>query len=57
MATDPVCGIQVDEARAIDAGRVSGHGGERYLFYSPRCKTRFDADPAAALDADQVQAP
>ena len=56
VATDPVCGMQVDEARAVDAGRVSSHGGERYFFCNPRCKTRFDADPAAVLRGDRTAA-
>ena len=43
MATDPVCGMQVDERQA--AG-TSEHQGETYYFCSPRCKQQFDQDPA-----------
>ena len=46
---DPVCGMQVDEAGARAAGRVSRHGSATYFFCNPHCKTRFDADPTAAL--------
>jgi Cu+-exporting ATPase len=50
VAIDPVCGMQVDEAQARAAGRVSMHGGSEYFFCNPRCQTRFANDPAAALD-------
>ena len=51
MATDPVCGMQVDEARARAAERVTTYDGRAYYFCNPRCKTRFEADPAATLRA------
>jgi Cu+-exporting ATPase len=43
MATDPVCGMDVDPATA--AGQ-SEFRGTTYSFCSATCKQRFDADPA-----------
>ncbi len=47
-ATDPVCHMKVDPAKA--AGK-SEHGGETYHFCSPGCKKKFDADPHRFLGA------
>jgi Cu+-exporting ATPase len=41
-ATDPVCGMTVDPARA--AGRVE-HGGQTVYFCSAICRSRFEAAP------------
>jgi len=46
VATDPVCGMEVDERRAAAAGRTSGYQGETYSFCSEGCRKRFDAEPA-----------
>lgn len=43
MAIDPVCGMEVDPARA--AGQ-SEYQGKTYYFCAASCKSRFDADPA-----------
>ena len=40
--TDPVCGMQVDPAKA--AG-TSQYQGQTYYFCSKGCKTKFDANP------------
>jgi YHS domain-containing protein len=42
MATDPVCGMQVNEQSA--AG-TSEHQGKTYFFCSPVCKSKFDKNP------------
>ncbi len=42
--TDPVCGMQVDPAKAAGS---SQHAGDTYYFCSSACKTRFDQNPAA----------
>ncbi len=42
MATDPVCGMQVDEKTAA---LKSEHGGQTYYFCSPGCKRSFDQTP------------
>src|ERR1700704_3664818 len=44
MATDPVCGMQVDERTA--AGSSVFEGGN-YYFCCAGCKNKFDANPAA----------
>jgi Cu+-exporting ATPase len=56
VATDPVCGMRVDEARARAAGRVATHAGTAYFFCNPRCKARFEADPAGTLQAAAARA-
>ena len=39
---DPVCGMRVDEWTAPAS---TEHAGRRYVFCSPRCLVRFEADP------------
>jgi len=46
-ATDPICGMSVDTAKAKAAGRTSTHGGRTYYFCAPGGKETFDKDPAA----------
>jgi uncharacterized membrane protein YraQ (UPF0718 family)/YHS domain-containing protein len=40
-ATDPVCGMTVDRARALTAE----HGGRTYFFCSEDCRGEFERDP------------
>ena len=40
-ARDPVCGMQVDPAKA----RSSEHDGQHYYFCGQGCQRRFDAEP------------
>ena len=40
---DPVCGMEVEDTAGAPS---STSGGRRYIFCSPRCKQKFDADPA-----------
>ncbi|MDQ7820742.1 MAG: YHS domain-containing protein [Armatimonadota bacterium] len=42
MATDPVCGMQVDERKA--AG-TSVYRGQTFYFCSSGCKAAFDKEP------------
>ena len=42
---DPVCGMEVDQARAKAAGRTAVHRGTSLFFCSDLCKKRFDANP------------
>ncbi len=42
MAKDPVCGMEVDEAKAAGS---SAYKGQTYYFCAPVCKKEFDADP------------
>src|SRR5512137_2202320 len=48
-ATDPVCGMTVDEAEAKAVNRLSQYQGRAYCFCSDGCKKKFDADPAKYL--------
>lgn len=43
MAKDPVCGMEIDPAKA--AGSVE-YEGQTYYFCSPSCQQAFQADPA-----------
>ncbi len=42
MATDPICGMAVDETRAQF---VSEHAGAKFYFCSQNCKAVFEKDP------------
>ncbi|MCW2966425.1 MAG: hypothetical protein JWM71_197 [Solirubrobacteraceae bacterium] len=42
-ATDPVCGMKVDRAKA----RSTRHDGRVVYFCGPGCQTRFEADPGS----------
>jgi RND family efflux transporter MFP subunit len=46
---DPICGMDVDEAKAKAAGRTSTYGGKTYYFCAEGCKKRFDEDPKRYL--------
>ena len=47
MATDPVCGMQVDERTAASS---SVFEGSHYYFCSTGCKAKFDSNPSAYID-------
>jgi YHS domain-containing protein len=40
-ATDPVCGLRIDRARALRAD----HAGRAFFFCSDRCRKEFEEDP------------
>ena len=42
MATDPVCGMRVDEKTAA---ATSTYLGKTYYFCAEECKTKFDENP------------
>lgn len=46
MKTDPVCGMQVDPAKAVGS---SEYQGQTYYFCSKGCKDKFDANPGQYL--------
>ncbi len=48
MATDPVCGMQVDS----ESKHHVEHAGEHYYFCSKNCRDKFQANPAAYSKAD-----
>jgi RND family efflux transporter MFP subunit len=56
-AVDPVCGMEVQEAKAKAAGLVSEQGGATWFFCSPRCKQAFDRDQKAAAAGTAGGAP
>ena len=49
QAKDPVCGMDVEKAKAKTAGRTSQYQGNTYYFCSDHCKKEFDKNPAAFL--------
>ena len=42
MAKDPVCGMEVDEAKAA---ATSTYAGKTYYFCATGCKKEFDQSP------------
>jgi len=54
VATDPVCGMSVDPAKA--AGSFT-HGGKAYYFCSQHCLGSFKADPERYLGGGQAGQP
>jgi YHS domain-containing protein len=47
MATDPVCGMDVDEATAK---HKTEYRGQTYYLCAPGCKKAFEGDPETYLD-------
>jgi membrane fusion protein, copper/silver efflux system len=43
---DPICGMDVDPAKAKAANRTSVYQGKTYFFCSDHCKKTFDTEPA-----------
>jgi len=50
MTTDPVCGMELEEASA--AAEVE-HQGNRYYFCSDSCKEAFQDHPERYVDTGQ----
>ena len=46
MERDPVCGMQVDPAKAAGTSEVDG---KTIYFCSKGCKAKFDANPSQFL--------
>jgi Cu+-exporting ATPase len=51
LATDPVCGMQVDPATAA---ATSDYQGKTYYFCAVGCKTRFDKNPQSYIGAPEA---
>ena len=51
MATDPVCGMQVNEATGKHRSELEG---KTYFFCSAGCRTKFEANPAIYLHKAQA---
>ena len=49
IATDPVCGMEVD---MDNAQYVAEHNGQRFYFCSRGCMLDFQDDPERYLDPD-----
>jgi len=47
VSIDPICGMEVEHARAKARKLISEHNGETIYFCNPNCKKTFDADPEA----------
>ena len=47
MATDPVCGMEIDEE---EAEARAEHEGKTFFFCSESCKEQFESDPEAFAD-------
>jgi membrane fusion protein, copper/silver efflux system len=47
MSIDPVCGMEVENARARARGLTSVHDGRTIYFCNPGCKEKFDQNPDA----------
>ena len=45
MATDPVCGMQVEPAQASEKGLTAEHEGQTYYFCGKGCMLDFKDDP------------
>jgi Cu+-exporting ATPase len=54
MAKDPVCGMDVDPARAAAAW---DYEGQRYYFCHPACRSKFESDPRRYLSARETHDP
>ncbi len=46
MTRDAVCGMEIDEAAAEQAGLASEYEDRVYHFCSNQCKAKFDHTPA-----------
>jgi Cu+-exporting ATPase len=45
IATDPVCGMQVDTTQAAEKGLTADHNGVTYYFCGKGCMLDFKEDP------------
>jgi YHS domain-containing protein len=50
MATDPVCGMRVDEEEALAMNLVSDYGDRTYCFCSEGCMEEFNREPQAYIE-------
>jgi membrane fusion protein, copper/silver efflux system len=45
VSRDPVCGMEVEEAKARATGQISSYQGRTYYFCNEDCKRQFDRAP------------
>jgi Cu+-exporting ATPase len=50
MASDPVCGMEVNREVASAQALTSDYNGETYFFCGKGCKLDFGEDPAKFFD-------
>ena len=50
MARDPVCGMDVDEAKAA---ATADYKGTTYYFCNPGCKKTFEEDPTKYVGGNE----
>ena len=50
MTTDPVCGMEVEEAKAA---ATSEYKGKKYYFCAVGCKKAFDQNPEKYLSKEE----
>ena len=48
---DPVCGMTVDPAQAVEKGLTRSHEGTEYAFCGEGCLLEFGDEPSKYLDA------
>jgi membrane fusion protein, copper/silver efflux system len=46
MTRDPVCGMSLDQEKAIAGGLTESYRGETFVFCSDKCHKQFLQDPA-----------
>lgn len=51
LVKDPVCGMMIDPKSA--KGGSTQHNGETFYFCNPRCKEKFQREPAKYLSAEK----
>jgi Cu+-exporting ATPase len=54
-AVDPVCGMKV--SRSSPKGGTASYRGELYYFCNPKCRQKFEAEPARFLEPPKAVAP
>jgi Cu(I)/Ag(I) efflux system membrane fusion protein len=45
MSKDPVCGMSVDEGKAVTSGMLAAYGNKTFYFCMDRCKKEFEKEP------------
>ena len=56
MATDPVCGMQVEPVAAEAKGLKAEHNGQTYYFSGKGCMLDFKEDPEPYFAPDYTPA-
>lgn len=54
MKKDPVCGMQVDDKKAM---ATSTYKGQHYAFCGQECKDKFDKNPERYAQPNPIQEP